>query len=1814
MNARWWKIVVVFGCAVLCASIIVVPSFAQAVKKRASGLDDVAFSKAITQAPTQVQLLDEARAVAGSLPAAEAYDKFLYDNGGGQWTLLFDRVTGEPALIEGEGIPWIPGTGWRNSVTGRDLGLPAGIRGRDVPLAVVATKAREFIKANPGLFGTKVDELTLNQAASGPVADYLYFLEFDVVHQGVPVENARVVFRINHGNLIQFGQEYISPALQNISAAPAITLDTAWEIVKSFVADIPSQSADTVVEPGRLLIIPVGTPQALSGAQVEPGTGLDYRLVWILSFRRDGVPGTWEARVDAQSGEMLSFRDSNEYGSIHGGVYTQDRPVPESDKPMPYANYSGTTTYADAAGAFPGTSGTTTLNGKYVTIADSCGSISASTTTGDLNLGMSTGIDCATPGTGGAGNTHAARTQYYNVTLLKMKALNYLPSNTWLQGKVTDNVNGTTTTCNAYWNGSSLNFFRSGGGCWNTGELPGVSLHEFGHGLDANDGDGSSPDNGTGETYGDTTALLQTHLSCLGNGFMGVNCTGYGDTCVACTGVRDLDYGKHVRNLPAISTMLNATTGFHCQTSTSYRGPCGYEGHCESAISSQAIYDLAARDLVTWGMDAATAWQTVDRLWYLSRSTATAAYGCNTSTLVTTGCNAGNLYIVFRAVDDADGNLANGTPHASAIYAAFNRHNIACSTTVNTDDGSCGTIPAPILNATAANGQVLVNWSASVGAASYNVLRNEVGCDAGYTKVANVAVTTYTDSTVVNGVNYSYRIQPVGSNASCFGALSNCSQATPLSCTPPNAPSGLSATPNGNYRIDLSWNAVSGTISYNIYRRTATSGYSLLTEVSSALTAYSDVAVSGGVTYYYVIRSFSTCESVNSAEASATAAGTCNLSPTFSGIASAMNALASNCGNVLTWAAGTSNCGGTLTYGVYRSTVSGFNPSPANSIVQGLSGLTYTDTGVIFGTTYYYAVRAFDSISGIGDANAVTLGASPTGPATTIYQQTFESSSDWVATKGTPAATTGDFIRGQPNATVGNLGEPCQPGSGHNSPNCLYTAANPDPSQAGVDDVDGGEVIATSPAFNGTGFPNVRLDMWRWFVNEYTDDAGDYYKLEASNDGGSTWTLIDEIPDSVSIKNGAAINQWNNSVINLEGFLALTSNMKVRVRVADGTATGGLIECALDDIYVKGYPACTGCTPTAAPGAPSLTAPSANKVDLSWSAVSGAATYAVFRTFGSCPGTGLVLIAGNIAGTNYSDTSVSGGQTYSYYLKAYTSNYCESSFSPCAQIATTGLCTQPPDFAGVTSVSSAFASTCGIALSWTAATPRCGTSVTYNVYRSSSASFLPGPKTLIAKCVSGTSYTDSAGLAYGVSYYYVVRAEDNSGTGSGPCGGNEDANLVIKSSGPSGAYQTGGQIFFDNFESGTGTRGWDTGYFVGNANDWRGVMACTPNQSSSHIFRWGGSTCVGNYQASVASLASPRPNIYGLDIPFDATNVQLTFYQRGNFAAGDGALLLMQKQPTATYYFIPSSAISGRTYNGITGTNNVLGANYPCWNGNFNSQMYSTTVNLDAACSNVDGKPCAGSTLAIAFTGSSDATTQAAGWFLDDVQVTANYGATSCATSGCAMVADVTPNSASAAVGQDVLLSIQHTAGVSPYHYQWTEDGVDIAGAVGAYLPVNKALAGSHTYNCKVTDSSGLCANVTDAQATTVTWSAAAPTPLPVPYSVTPTKITKDASSNLTWDATDCASTNYHVIYGWGSTMGSSPVVVGGQCALGTTGTATWTPPDPSNDSSHYLWFFVVGDDGATTEGPWGLTTEGTTPSGVCGMTTKNNTGTCGTP
>ncbi|GAB4368639.1 MAG: hypothetical protein Kow0062_01930 [Acidobacteriota bacterium] len=216
-----------------------------------------------------------------------------------------------------------------------------------------------------------------------------------------------------------------------------------------------------------------------------------------------------------------------------------------------------------------------------------------------------------------------------------------------------------------------------------------------------------------------------------------------------------------------------------------------------------------------------------------------------------------------------------------------------------------------------------------------------------------------------------------------------------------------------------------------------------------------------------------------------------------------------------------------------------------------------------------------------------------------------------------------------------------------------------------------------------------------------------------------------------------------------------------------------------NDIQASAHPLppCSTCIPAGTPQDLVASTPGDNRIFLDWQPVADATLYHVYRSTISCDeGMGEI---GTSTEPSYLDDTVGGGITYFYRVTAESACGAQSGFSNCAQQTPTGECIEAPRFDGVASVSSSNTGECGLDLSWSPATARCGTA-RYNVYRSTFPDFEPGPGNLVASCLTTTSWHDADVLSR-TTYWYVVRAEDDSETGGGPCsGGNEETNLVVR--------------------------------------------------------------------------------------------------------------------------------------------------------------------------------------------------------------------------------------------------------------------------------------------------------------------------------------------------------------------------------------------------------------------------------------------------
>ncbi len=159
---------------------------------------------------------------------------------------------------------------------------------------------------------------------------------------------------------------------------------------------------------------------------------------------------------------------------------------------------------------------------------------------------------------------------------------------------------------------------------------------------------------------------------------------------------------------------------------------------------------------------------------------------------------------------------------------------------------------------------------------------------------------------------------------------------------------------------------------------------------------------------------------------------------------------------------------------------------------------------------------------------------------------------DWT-TSGT--ATTGAFVIADPTAQT-TSGIQTQPEDDHSPSgiNAFFTATN---TAAGTDDIDGGTAIATSPVYNIPD--NSNLSIWYFFgQRDAGDDAGDFFLLEYSIDGGTNYmTLASHGDETVQAF-------WTQATASIPAG----SSLVIRVSAADGTAGGDIIEAGIDDLVV----------------------------------------------------------------------------------------------------------------------------------------------------------------------------------------------------------------------------------------------------------------------------------------------------------------------------------------------------------------------------------------------------------------------------------------------------------------------------------------------------------------------------------------------------------------------------------------------------------------------------------------------------------------------
>jgi len=159
----------------------------------------------------------------------------------------------------------------------------------------------------------------------------------------------------------------------------------------------------------------------------------------------------------------------------------------------------------------------------------------------------------------------------------------------------------------------------------------------------------------------------------------------------------------------------------------------------------------------------------------------------------------------------------------------------------------------------------------------------------------------------------------------------------------------------------------------------------------------------------------------------------------------------------------------------------------------------------------------------------------------------------------------------------------------------------------------------------------------------------------------------------------------------------------------------------------------------------SVTIPTSTSIKLSWTSVSGANGYEVFRSLSA---TGTYTWLANAFTTSYTNSGLTTGTTYYYKVKARNTTKSPTVYSA----YTTVISAKPVLVLGIpTHLSVSIPTATSIKLSWTSVSGANG----YEVFRSLSAT---GTYTWLANAFT-TSYTNS-GLTTGTTYYYKVKARN----------------------------------------------------------------------------------------------------------------------------------------------------------------------------------------------------------------------------------------------------------------------------------------------------------------------------------------------------------------------------------------------------------------------------------------------------------------------
>ncbi len=272
--------------------------------------------------------------------------------------------------------------------------------------------------------------------------------------------------------------------------------------------------------------------------------------------------------------------------------------------------------------------------------------------------------------------------------------------------------------------------------------------------------------------------------------------------------------------------------------------------------------------------------------------------------------------------------------------------------------------PASLTASAAADGSIVLAWQPVTGAWSYTAYRKDLTAgDTAFAKITSVGGGSTTLTINEAEPNHTYEFYVTATHGGGESAQSNHATATALLALPP-APSGLTATPNADGTIALSWTAPGTNLWYYVYQRDVTAGETGFTRLPLPITQGTTMTASYltlAHTYEFKVTAIN---QAGEGPASGTVQATANVPPP--GKPTGLTATPKSDGTIaLSWTAPGTN----LWYYVYQQDVTaGGNwqklPLPITE------GTTMTAGLLTQGHSYQFKVTAINS-GGEGQASDV---------------------------------------------------------------------------------------------------------------------------------------------------------------------------------------------------------------------------------------------------------------------------------------------------------------------------------------------------------------------------------------------------------------------------------------------------------------------------------------------------------------------------------------------------------------------------------------------------------------------------------------------------------------------------------------------------------------------------------------------------------------------------------------------------------------------------------------------------------------------------